>query len=47
LAGDGWLLACCLNFFGGESVCAASSNLIWRYELVEGLRSNATVTVTP
>jgi hypothetical protein len=28
-------------------VRAASSNIIWRYKLVEGLRSDATVTVTP
>jgi hypothetical protein len=27
-------------------VRAASSNLAWMYQLVEGLRSNATVTVT-
>jgi hypothetical protein len=28
-------------------VSAARSNLIWLYMLVEGLRSDATVTVTP
>jgi hypothetical protein len=45
--GGRWLVAGVLSKFLVVKVCAASSNLIWWYELVEGLRSDATVTVTP
>jgi hypothetical protein len=50
LAGDGWWLVCVcgvLSKFLVVKVRAASSNLIWRYKILEGLRSDATVTVTP
>jgi hypothetical protein len=49
LAGDGWCAGvlvcwCALPKFLVMRVRAARSNLIWLYKLVEGLRSDATVT---
>jgi hypothetical protein len=47
LAGDDWVHAGVLSKFLVVRVRTASSNLIWRHQFLEGLRSDATVTVTP